>query len=89
MIQVNLTDPAIDSLIRYYCRESGVRNLQKHIEKILRRAAFRIAHDGAEMVNVEQGNLEDFVGKPKFSQERLYETTPPGVIMGLAWTAMG
>lgn len=34
-------------------------------------------------------NLQDFVGKPVFTVERMYEMTPPGVVMGLAWTAMG
>ena len=34
-------------------------------------------------------NLPDFVGKPVFTTDRMYETTPPGVIMGLAWTSMG
>lgn len=40
-------------------------------------------------VEISFNNLQDFVGKPLFTQDRLYETTPPGVVMGLAWTAMG
>ena len=38
---------------------------------------------------MEKDNLTDFVGKPIFTTDRMYETTPPGVIMGLAWTSMG
>jgi ATP-dependent Lon protease len=38
---------------------------------------------------VSSEQLKDFVGREKFTSDRLYETTPPGVIMGLAWTAMG
>ncbi|KAL7642622.1 UNVERIFIED_CONTAM: hypothetical protein RMT77_007186 [Armadillidium vulgare] len=86
---LTLSESALDILIRQYCRESGVRNLQKHIEKIMRRTAFRLASEDSKCVEVLPDNLEDFVGKPKFSQDRMYEVTPPGVVMGLAWTAMG
>lgn len=43
----------------------------------------------ADTINVTGENLADFVGKPIFTTDRLYEDTPPGVVMGLAWTAMG
>lgn len=43
----------------------------------------------AETLTVSDTNLHDFVGKPIFTQERIYDVTPPGVVMGLAWTAMG
>jgi ATP-dependent Lon protease len=43
----------------------------------------------AEKIDVNPENLADFVGKPIFTSDRLYEETPPGVVMGLAWTAMG
>ena len=42
-----------------------------------------------ETIQVEKDNLPDFVGKPVFTTDRMYELTPPGVIMGLAWTSMG
>ncbi|XP_053213531.1 lon protease homolog, mitochondrial-like [Panonychus citri] len=79
----------LQTLIKAYCRESGVRNLQKHIEKIMRKAALKIVNKEAEKVNVNVDNLQDFVGKPIFTQDRMYEVTPSGVTMGLAWTAMG
>lgn len=106
--QVTIDAPAIDVLIKKYCRESGVRNLQKHIEKvkfrfvirferrsvfffwqIFRKAAFKIAANEAQSVHVDVDNLASLVGKPIFTKERLYDATPPGVVMGLAWTAMG
>ncbi|XP_019849448.1 PREDICTED: lon protease homolog, mitochondrial-like [Amphimedon queenslandica] len=113
--QVLIETDALQSLIKWYCRESGVRNLQKHIEKILRKAAFKVVSqtqindDEAEEdekkqetkeeksspppvtdpVTVSSSNLKDFVGHPPFVSDRLYETTPPGVVMGLAWTSMG
>uniref|UniRef100_A0A224Z222 endopeptidase La n=1 Tax=Rhipicephalus zambeziensis TaxID=60191 RepID=A0A224Z222_9ACAR len=87
--QVDVKPESLQRLIKYYCRESGVRNLQKHIEKILRKAAFKIVSKECEVVEVQPENLNDFVGKPLFTHDRMYEETPPGVVMGLAWTAMG
>lgn len=89
--QVNLTDDALQRLIRQYCRESGVRNLQKHIEKVLRKAAYKLVNAEAEApMTVNSDNLSTFVGQPIWTTDRLYPpNTPPGVVMGMAWTAMG
>ncbi|KAJ1675284.1 ATP-dependent Lon protease pim1, partial [Spiromyces aspiralis] len=160
---VKLTDDAIDALVRHYCRESGVRNLKKHIEKIFRKAALKVVEDdvpleleeeareegksleaktrksaeipGEQVTSpnpaggdhsekrgggvdvpkvggkaegpaaaykprpmripedysllIDSAALKDYVGPPVFESDRLYETTPPGVVMGLAWTSMG
>ncbi|KAJ7973273.1 Lon protease-like, mitochondrial [Quillaja saponaria] len=178
--QVEVTHSALLSLIENYCREAGVRNLQKHIEKIYRKIALKLVRQGAtdeldvasgqllepheakvievesgqnkadrsdkisesvevssteqvsdssgevdtvqtdlpadqtqntadeptdlkgenqieeseatktvEKVLVDEVSLTDFVGKPVFHAERIYDQTPVGVVMGLAWTAMG
>lgn len=87
--QIVLEPSALQVLIKSYCRESGVRNLQKHIEKISRKVAFSIVKKETDKVVVTDSNLAEFVGKPVFSHDRLFEVTPPGVVMGLAWTAMG
>uniref|UniRef100_A0A1X7U1B8 Lon proteolytic domain-containing protein n=1 Tax=Amphimedon queenslandica TaxID=400682 RepID=A0A1X7U1B8_AMPQE len=115
--QVLIETDALKFLIKWYCRESGVRNLLQHIEKILHKAAFKVLSqtqtkdDEAEAegdkkkeetkeeekpspppvppVTVSSSNLKDFVGHPLFISDRFYETTPPGVVMGLAWTSMG
>jgi len=87
--QLQISDDAMNELIKSYCRESGVRNLQKQIEKIFRKAALRIVKEKVESLAVDTCNLQDFVGKPIFTQDRMYEQTPPGVVTGLAWTAMG
>lgn len=76
-------------LIKSYCRESGVRNLQKHIEKVVRKVAYKVVKNEAKLIEVLPDNLSDFVGKPVFTHDRMYDVTPPGVVMGLAWTAMG
>ncbi|KAJ2780362.1 ATP-dependent Lon protease pim1 [Coemansia javaensis] len=148
---VSLSDEAVDVLVRSYCRESGVRNLKKHVEKIFRKAALKIIESGAAVpaaavpaaavpaaavpaaavpaapaqpskaasdkapkdnnskdnnkgaaqppqrmtvpesysLQVTADALKDYVGPPIFDSDRLYDTTPAGVVMGLAWTSMG
>lgn len=48
-----------------------------------------MAEGATEAITIDTTNLTDFVGKPIFTQDRLYDITPPGVVMGLAWTSMG
>ncbi len=144
-VDVNLDESAIMELINKYCRESGVRNLKKQIEKVYRKSALKIIQDLGEEdgpmaeakalteegkeaqkasendttepqitpeqsqieketteqprvglsvpdtvhVNINKDNLKDYVGPPVFTSDRLYDATPPGVAMGLAWTQMG
>jgi len=100
--QINISKEAIWSLVRWYCREAGVRNLAQKIEKISRKLALDVVRyqegginatdTGAPKVGwtVTEDNLKDYVGKKVFNQDRLYEgQPPPGVVMGLAWTSMG
>ncbi|KAK6468251.1 lon protease-like protein [Huso huso] len=87
--KTSITPEALAVLIKQYCRESGVRNLQKQVEKVFRKSAYRIVKGEASSVQVTADNLADFVGKPIFTVDRMYDITPPGVVMGLAWTAMG
>ncbi|XP_036701769.1 lon protease homolog, mitochondrial isoform X2 [Balaenoptera musculus] len=87
--KATLSSDVLTLLIKQYCRESGVRNLQKQVEKVLRKSAYKIVSGEAEFVEVTPENLQDFAGKPVFTVERMYDVTPPGVAMGLAWTAMG
>jgi ATP-dependent Lon protease len=93
---VKITSQAIESLIKNYCRENGVRNLKLKIDRIYRKAAFMVVQqlkskpkDQIEIV-IDQNNLKDFVGSEVFTADNMYGTiTPPGVVMGLAWTSMG
>lgn len=87
--KAQLSAAVLTLLIKQYCRESGVRNLQKQVEKVLRKAAYKIVSGESDTVQVTPENLQDFVGKPVFTVERMYDVTPAGVVMGLAWTAMG
>uniref|UniRef100_A0A665TED2 Lon protease homolog, mitochondrial n=1 Tax=Echeneis naucrates TaxID=173247 RepID=A0A665TED2_ECHNA len=87
--KASISSDALSLLIRQYCRESGVRNLQKQVEKVFRKVALRIVSGEQTAVTVTPDNLQDYVGKPIFTVDRMYDVTPPGVVMGLAWTAMG
>ncbi|KAL2120481.1 hypothetical protein VTJ04DRAFT_4508 [Mycothermus thermophilus] len=142
-VDVKLTKEAIEELIKSYCREAGVRNLKKKIEKVYRKSALQIVRDLGEEglpesealtdegkaaleesqkdgksreapastsatekeitekprkplkvpdtvhVVIDKDNLKDYVGPPIFTSDRLYDVTPPGVTMGLAWTQLG
>lgn len=94
---------ALESLVRWYCREAGVRNLAKKIDKITRLLSLQVVaeEEGTDLTakssrksdtwEVSSDNLHEYVGKPIFTSDRLYETDPlpHGVVMGLAWTSMG
>lgn len=78
--QIDIGTDALQTLIKSYCRESGVRNLQKQIEKIFRKAAFKLVQGESDKITVGCNNLQEFVGKPIFTHDRLYDVTPPGKI---------
>ena len=49
----------------------------------------KVVRDNIDIITVDLDNLQDFVGKPIFTSDRMYENVPAGVVMGLAWTSMG
>ncbi len=57
--------------------------------QVFRKVAFGIVSGEQTTVTVTPDNLQDYVGKPVFTVDRMYNVTPPGVVMGLAWTALG
>jgi Lon-like ATP-dependent protease len=93
-VDASITDAAMAKLIGDYCREAGVRNLQKHLEKVYRKIALKVARaksadEKLDSIVVDVDDLVDYVGQPPFATDRIYDVTPPGVVTGLAWTAMG
>merc|ERR1719476_742890 len=80
-------------MIKDYAREAGVRQLRKLLEKISRKVALSMTRkkdEEHEKVNISTENLHSYIGQPTYLSDRLYNAgTPPGVVMGLAWTAMG
>lgn len=84
--QVRISDPALRTLVNGYAREAGVRNLEKLLHRILRKAIVQLL-DGVKRISVTPKNLVDWVGEPTFRLER--QLGGVGVVTGLAWTSMG
>lgn len=80
---------AVRDIIRYYTRESGVRNLERMIEKIIRKAAVILVSKESKKVTVNSKNLVDFLGKKKFHDDILEKEDKVGLVNGLAWTEVG
>jgi ATP-dependent Lon protease len=87
--RAEITDGALQKIIRDYTREAGVRQLEREIGAVLRSAAMRIAEKTAEHVRVEPGDLAEILGPPRFEGEVAMRTSVPGVATGLAWTPVG
>lgn len=90
--QLSFTQDALKEMIDGYARESGVRNLENHLKKVMRKIALKVVkqEQGKPIPSViNPANLKDFLGKPMFTTDRFYEKPPVGVATGLAWTAMG
>ena len=81
---------AIEMIIERYTRESGVRQLEKQINKALRKIAFkRQIEDGTEYKKITPNELEGLLGKPPFYRDIYQGNDYAGVVTGLAWTAVG
>jgi ATP-dependent Lon protease len=87
--QLTIPDRALRTVIREYTREAGVRNLERRIADLCRKAAAQIAKGRAERVKVDGDLLRDWLGPRRFSGEVRKRTSEPGVATGLAYTAVG
>jgi len=88
--QIEVTDAALRTLIRGYTREAGVRNLEREIAALCRKAARRRAEGDEAPLTVTPDIVVDMLGAPKFLDEEIEERTKnPGVAIGLAWTPTG
>ena len=85
-----ISDDAIRDSIRYYTREAGVRNLERELSNIARKAIKGLLmHQNRERINVDGGNLEEYLGVRKFRFGEAEEEDHIGVTTGLAWTEVG
>ncbi|MDA1238597.1 MAG: endopeptidase La [Proteobacteria bacterium] len=87
--ELELKDEALLSIIRLYTREAGVRNLEREIAKISRKAVTQIVKKMAKEVKVSQNNLHEFLGVEKFRFGLAEQNDQVGVVTGLAWTSVG
>ena len=86
---LDIKSEAVRDIIRYYTRESGVRNLERMIEKIIRKAAVILVSKDSKKVTVSSKNLVDFLGKRRFHDDVLEKEDRVGLVNGLAWTEVG
>ena len=87
--RVAIHDKALRLVIREYTREAGVRNLERQIAALLRKAATQIAKGEAEKLKVDEARAREWLGPRRFSHEVRKRTSEPGVATGLAWTPAG
>ncbi|MCO6475300.1 MAG: endopeptidase La [Phaeodactylibacter sp.] len=87
--EIQISDEALKEIIENYAREAGVRNLEKHIRKIIRKATLKLAENEEVKFHVAKEDVEELLGKPIFNTEQLYNEPKPGVSLGLAYTSLG
>ncbi|WP_185802838.1 endopeptidase La [Pontivivens nitratireducens] len=84
-----LTDDALRDIVRYYTREAGVRNLERELAKLCRKAVTQLVKKETDRVEVTSDTLSDFLGVKRFKFGLAEEEDVIGVVTGLAWTEVG
>ncbi len=87
--EINFTPEAITKMVEGYTSESGVRQLEKQIAKVVRRIVLRKMRGEGYSLNVTPETLREYLGVERFTPERYEASDHPGVAVGLAWTAVG
>lgn len=87
--QLTVSDTALAKIISNYTREAGVRNLERKLGELARKAAKEIYGDEKKSVKITGKNLEKYLGKEKYSRDKKNETDEIGIVRGLAWTSVG
>ena len=87
--EFKLQDDALKEIIRTYTREAGVRNLEREIAKLSRKAVTEIVRGNTKQVTVTPGNLEHYLGVKRFKYGLAEAEDVVGVVTGLAWTSVG
>lgn len=86
---IKFTPKAIELIVEDYTRESGVRELNKQIAKIMRKIAWQIASRQEAQIEVTPSEVKTYLGKPVHTRERYEQSDLPGIAVGLAWTSVG
>jgi len=87
--KIMISEAAIRDIINYYTREAGVRNLERNIANLCRKAAKKIVEENLETVRINAGNLENYLGSQIYRFDLVSEKDKIGVANGLAWTSVG
>lgn len=87
--QLIISLPALRGIINNYTREAGVRNLERNIANVCRKAAKRIVEENLKVIRINSGNLSNYLGVEKYRFDTLEEENQIGVANGLAWTTVG
>lgn len=87
--QISINDAALKRIIEAYTKEAGVRELERKIGEICRKAAREILEKGTKKVTVTTKNLETFLGKEKYRADLKNKKDEVGIVRGLAWTPVG
>ena len=87
---VKFTKPALEYIVENYTRESGVRELEKKINKVMRKIALESARNGYELIHdIKPADVRRYLGAPEYSRDKYQGNDYAGVVTGLAWTAVG
>lgn len=87
--QLTISDGALKKIIECYTREAGVRDLERKIGSICRKAAREILQKNKTGIRVSSSNLEKYLGKEKYNADRINDKDEIGIVRGLAWTSVG
>lgn len=87
--QLSISKKAMETIIGSYTREAGVRNLERAIGKLCRKAAMDILNGKADKIKITDKNLSDYLGKKKYHSDKANEKDDVGIVRGLAWTSVG
>ncbi|HOQ16934.1 MAG TPA: endopeptidase La [Defluviitaleaceae bacterium] len=87
--QIRIDKKAIESIIIYYTKEAGVRQLERMIGQLCRKVAKEIIKENKKMVRITESNLEKYLGKKKYRLNKIIEEAEVGIARGLAWTPAG
>ena len=86
---LKISDSALEEMIDFYTREAGVRNLERTIASLCRKAAHELVSSGAKSVNIKAENIAKYLGERKYLPEKIEEYNEIGTVNGLAYTELG
>jgi ATP-dependent Lon protease len=86
---LQISENTLREVVKSYTREAGVRNLEREIANICRKAGKKIVEDGVSSVRINSSNLKNYLGKPKYRFDSVEKENQVGLVRGLAWTSVG